>query len=61
MAGPQRSFTAATRPLISVLNGSANRILRLFGITPTEELASARAPQELVSLVSRSGREEPSS
>ncbi|TQN38005.1 CBS domain containing-hemolysin-like protein [Blastococcus colisei] len=56
VAGPQRAFTAATRPLISFLNGTANAILRLFGITPTEELASARAPQELVSLVSRSGR-----
>jgi CBS domain containing-hemolysin-like protein len=47
VAGPQRAFTTATRPLIAVLNGAANRILRLLGITPTEELASARAPQEL--------------
>ncbi len=53
-AGPQRAFTSATGPLISALNGSANRLLRLMGITPTEELASARSPQELVSLVSRS-------
>jgi CBS domain containing-hemolysin-like protein len=57
VAGPQRAFTGATRPLIAVLNGSANGVLRLVGITPTEELASARAPQELVSLVSRSGAE----
>lgn len=56
VAGPQRAFTAAARPLISFLNGSANAILRMFGITPTEELASARAPQELVSLVGRSGK-----
>jgi CBS domain containing-hemolysin-like protein len=54
-SGPQRAFTAVTRPLITFLNGTANAVLRLFGITPTEELASARAPQELVSLVSRSG------
>ncbi|WP_164701270.1 hemolysin family protein [Modestobacter sp. KNN46-3] len=56
VAGPQRAFTTATRPLIAFLNGSANRLLRLMGITPTEELASARAPQELASLVSRSGQ-----
>ncbi len=55
VAGPQRAFTRATRWLIAVLNGAATAVLRLFGITPTEELASARAPQELISLVSRSG------
>jgi CBS domain containing-hemolysin-like protein len=54
VAGPQRGFTAATRPLIDLLNGSANRILRLMGVEPTEELASARSPEELASLVSRS-------
>lgn len=57
VAGAQRGFTAATGPLIRFLNGTANRILRAFGIEPTEELASARTPQELASLVSRSGEE----
>lgn len=54
VAGPQRVFTTATRPLITFLNGSANRLLRAFGIEPVEELASARSPEELLSLVRRS-------
>jgi CBS domain containing-hemolysin-like protein len=54
VVGAQRGFTAATRPLLAFLNGSANRILRLMGIEPREELRSARSPQELTSLVERS-------
>lgn len=57
VAGAQRGFTTAAGPLIRFLNGTANRILRGFGIEPTEELASARSPQELASLVNRSGEE----
>ncbi len=50
----QRAFTWVTRPLITVLNGSANRILRSAGIEPREELASGRSPTELAFLVKRS-------
>jgi len=50
----QRAFTKATLPLIRFLNGAANLLLRRFGITPREELASARSAQELFSLVGRS-------
>jgi CBS domain containing-hemolysin-like protein len=57
VAGAMRGFTAVAGPLIRFLNGTANRILRAVGVEPTEELASARSPQELMSLVSRSGRE----
>lgn len=57
VAGPQRLFTAATRPLIVVLNGSANALLRAAGIEPREELASARSPRELASAVHRSSDE----
>ncbi len=57
VAGPQRAFTTATRPLLRVLNGTANKILHLLGLEPAEELASARSPQELVSLVGRSEQE----
>ncbi|GIJ00170.1 CBS domain containing-hemolysin-like protein [Sediminihabitans luteus] len=53
----QRVFTRAFRPLISVLNGSANRILRWFGIEPREELSGARSASELASLVRRSAME----
>lgn len=52
--GGMRGFTAAFRPVIGLLNGAANRIVRAFGVEPAEELASARSPEELVSLVRRS-------
>jgi CBS domain containing-hemolysin-like protein len=49
-----RAFTAAFKPVITVLNGTANRLVRAVGVEPAEELASARSPEELVSLVRRS-------
>jgi CBS domain containing-hemolysin-like protein len=49
-----RVFAVVAKPLIAVLNGSANLFLRSLGITPQEELSSARTPQELASLVRRS-------
>ncbi|MFD7759002.1 hemolysin family protein [Streptomyces microflavus] len=57
VATPQRVFTAVFRPFISHLNNTANRIVRLFGLEPTEELASARSPQELVALAQHSAKE----
>ena len=54
VALPVRVFSVLTRPLIIVLNGSANLVLRAVGITPQEELSGARTPQELASLVRRS-------
>ncbi|MFY1634442.1 hemolysin family protein [Solwaraspora sp. WMMB335] len=57
VAGAMRGFTAVAGPLIRFLNGTANRLLRIVGVEPTEELASARSPQELASLVTRSGEE----
>jgi CBS domain containing-hemolysin-like protein len=49
-----RAFSRVMRPVITVLNGAANLILRGFGIAAQEELASARSPEELISLVRRS-------
>ena len=57
VAEAQRGFTRVTGPLLRLLNGTANAVLRLFGIEPVEELASARSAQELASLVQRSGQE----
>ncbi|MBT2376835.1 HlyC/CorC family transporter [Streptomyces sp. ISL-111] len=57
VATPQRVFTAVFRPFISHLNKTANRIVRRFGLEPTEELASARSPQELVALARHSAKE----
>ena len=54
VALPVRIFSVATKPLIIVLNGSANLVLKAFGIIPQEELSGARTPQELASLVRRS-------
>ena len=54
VALPVRVFSVATKPLIIVLNGSANLVLRVFGIIPQEELSGARTPQELASLIRRS-------
>ncbi|KND36277.1 hemolysin family protein [Streptomyces acidiscabies] len=53
----QRWFSAAFRPFITHLNNTANRIVRLFGVEPTEELAAARGPQELAALARHSAKE----
>jgi len=47
-------FTLVLRPLISVLNGAANAVVRLVGLEPREELAGGRSRQELAALVRRS-------
>jgi len=57
VAGPVRAFAMVVRPLIGLLNGSANAVLRALGITPREELTGARTPQELASLVRRSAEQ----
>jgi CBS domain containing-hemolysin-like protein len=54
VAGPQRAFTAAVRPLIRVLNGAANALLRAAGVEPQEELRSGRSADELAALVRHS-------
>jgi CBS domain containing-hemolysin-like protein len=50
----QVAFTTVFRPAVAVLNGSANGILRSFGVEPKEELSGARTAEELSSLVRRS-------
>ncbi len=54
VALPVRLFSMVTKPLIIVLNGSANRVLKAFGIIPQEELSGARTPRELAALIRRS-------
>lgn len=54
VVGPVRVFSMVAKPLIWVLNGSANAFLRGVGVEPQEELSAARTPQELTSLVKRS-------
>lgn len=49
-----RIFAIVAHPLVALLNGSANRLLRAAGIEPQEELSGARTPDELASMVLRS-------
>ncbi|MGP4000629.1 hemolysin family protein [Streptomyces sp. 8N706] len=56
VAGPQHAFSRFFRPVIALLNTVANRLVRALGVEPTEELASARTPDELVSLARHSAR-----
>lgn len=50
----QLGFTWMFRPFVSLLVGSANAIVRAFGIEPREELTSARTAEELASAVRHS-------
>ncbi|MBW5421286.1 DUF21 domain-containing protein [Streptomyces sp. BG9H] len=56
VAGPQHAFSRLFRPVIALLNATANRLVRALGVEPAEELASARTPGELVSLARHSAR-----
>ncbi|QLE75910.1 HlyC/CorC family transporter [Streptomyces rectiverticillatus] len=56
VAGPQHAFAHFFRPVITLLNAVANRLVRALGVEPAEELASARTPGELVSLARHSAR-----
>ncbi|ASR36455.1 hypothetical protein BAY61_17200 [Prauserella marina] len=51
VAGYHSRFSALFRWLITLMNNSANWVVRKFGIEPQEELRSARSPQELGSIV----------
>ena len=52
--GLQHGFTTALHPVITVLNGSANSVLRRFGVEPREELSGGRSATELAALVRHS-------
>ncbi|OLF10082.1 hypothetical protein BLA60_16620 [Actinophytocola xinjiangensis] len=51
VAGFQVRFSAVLRWFIALLNAWANWLVRRLGVEPADELASARSPQELGSLV----------
>lgn len=57
IATPHRAFTWTMRPLLWVLQGSANFIVKLLGMEPMEEMASGHSPRELSALAMRSARE----
>jgi CBS domain containing-hemolysin-like protein len=57
LARPMVWFTAVFRPVITVVNRSANATVRKLGIDPQEELASVRALDEFQLLFEASGEE----
>ncbi|HEY0248468.1 MAG TPA: hemolysin family protein [Gryllotalpicola sp.] len=53
----ETAFQTVFRPAVALLNGSANAVLRLFGVEAKEELSGARSAEELSSLVRRSAEQ----
>jgi CBS domain containing-hemolysin-like protein len=51
VAGAQTRFSSSLSWFINALNSWANWLVRRLGVEPADELASARSPQELGSLV----------
>ncbi|WP_209325087.1 hemolysin family protein [Brevibacterium renqingii] len=53
----QYVFSIVFKPVIAVLNGTANKILLSMGVEPQEEGSVGRSPEELTSLVRHSAEE----
>ena len=54
LAAPMRAFMAVFRPVLRLLNVSANALLRRVGVTPVDELAVGHSPAALRHLVEHS-------
>jgi CBS domain containing-hemolysin-like protein len=50
----QRGFTAVFKPMVLLLNNTANGIIRRLGVEPKEELSGARSADELTYLIRHS-------
>lgn len=50
----QRAFTVIFKPIITVLNGLSNQVVRALGVEPLEQLSSARSASELAAMVRHS-------
>jgi CBS domain containing-hemolysin-like protein len=57
LTGPNRAYLLLARPFVRVLNFAANAGVRLFGVEPRDELASAHTTAELAMLVNASKNE----
>ncbi|WP_336922500.1 hemolysin family protein [Aquipuribacter sp. SD81] len=67
IAGPERSalvlgpmlygVVTALKPVIVLLNGLANLLLRAVRVTPTDEVASAFTREQVATMIGESGRE----
>ncbi|MFF5114135.1 hemolysin family protein [Streptosporangium sp. NPDC000509] len=56
LALPFRGFTVAVRPILTMLNGVSNHLLRLFRVEPRDEISNPRTPAQLQRLVEESQR-----
>ncbi len=56
VAAPLILFTEATNPFIWVLNGTANRLLRLVGVQAPSETERVHRPEEIMMLVRQTQR-----
>jgi CBS domain containing-hemolysin-like protein len=54
VAGPLIGFTLVANPFLWLLNGTASRILRLFGLRPPSTVERSRHPEEILSLAKQS-------
>ena len=54
LALPFRAFARIARPVLSLLNGLANAMLRLFGVQQQDQLAQVHGPDELRILLEQS-------
>lgn len=54
LAMPMRAFMFLLRPLLRWLNEAANRLLRVIGVTPTEQLIVGQTSDDLRQLVAHS-------
>jgi CBS domain containing-hemolysin-like protein len=54
LAVPFRGFAVVVRPIIVMLNMMANGLVRLFGVTPQDELAMAHSAADLMLLLDES-------
>lgn len=50
----QRGFTVLFKPIIMLLNGLSNQVVRALGVEPLEQLSSARSASELTAMVRHS-------
>jgi CBS domain containing-hemolysin-like protein len=57
LARPMEAFTTVFRPAVVMLNSSANGLLRLLGVEPTDELSEARTGDEIADMLAISRSE----
>ncbi|MCY4164093.1 MAG: hemolysin family protein [bacterium] len=57
LAAPMRGFAVAAGPVIRLFDSSANKLVAMLGVQPTEELSEGRSREELAWLIRLSGQE----